>query len=152
MRSSPPLEDFPHRTTDIIRFGDLDPQGHVNNAVYSTYFETGRGEMFRAPDLGVGIAGATFVLVHTEISFLRELSWPGTVDIGTAVTRIGRTSFTLAQAVYCRGTCAATGSATMVLVDKVKKTPQPLPESAIARLSQWAWKNHNCAETTKAQE
>lgn len=150
MRSSPPLEDFPHRATDVIRFGDLDPQGHVNNAVYSTYFETGRGEMFRASDLGVGIAGATFVLVHTEISFLRELLWPGTVDIGTAVTRFGRTSFTLAQAIYCREMCVATGSATMVLIDKVKKTPQPLPESAIARLAQWVRKNHNCSETTKA--
>ena len=35
----------------------MDAQRHVNNAVYSTYFETGRVAMFRDPDLGVGRRG-----------------------------------------------------------------------------------------------
>ena len=39
----PQLADFPIRAPDIIRFADLDRQGHVNNAVYSTYFEIGPG-------------------------------------------------------------------------------------------------------------
>ena len=40
-RILPRPEQFPGRTGDIIRFGDLDPQGHVNNTVFATYFETG---------------------------------------------------------------------------------------------------------------
>jgi len=142
-RNVPRLEDFPHRTTDIIRFGDLDPQGHVNNVVFATYFETGRGAMFRMPDLGVGVPGGTFVLVHTEINFLRELRWPGTVEVGTAIARFGHTSFTVAQAVFRDGVCAATGSATLVLIDKASSTPQPLPEDVIARLSQWQRQDDN---------
>ena len=30
------LEDFPYRLTDNVRFADLDPNQHVNNAVYAT--------------------------------------------------------------------------------------------------------------------
>ena len=69
----PRLADYPHRVTDIIRYADLDPQGHVNNAVFATYFESGRVAMFRDPDLGIGVANATFVLARQEIDFLNEL-------------------------------------------------------------------------------
>jgi acyl-CoA thioester hydrolase len=62
-KPAPQLSDYPHRVDDVIRYGDLDPQGHVNNAVFSTYFESGRVAMFRGPDLGIGVPNATFVLV-----------------------------------------------------------------------------------------
>src|ERR687883_1127994 len=81
----PQLCDYPHRITEIIRYGDLDPQGHVNNAVFASYFESGRVAIFRQPDLGIGVPGATFVLVRAEIDFRRELRWPGNVLVGTAV-------------------------------------------------------------------
>ena len=41
-RPLPVLEDFPARATDTIRYADTDRQGHVNNAVFSTFLETGR--------------------------------------------------------------------------------------------------------------
>jgi acyl-CoA thioester hydrolase len=144
----PRLGEFPHRATDIIRFGDLDPQGHVNNAVYATYFETGRGTMFRGPDLEVGVAGGTFVLAHTEISFLRQLRWPGTVEIGTAIARFGRTSFTVVQAIFSDDVCVAIGNATMVLIDKAAGVPRLLPEDAITHLSQWKRQNDSHPNTT----
>ena len=81
----PRVADFPHRVTDTIRFGDLDPQGHVNQAVFLTYFESGRVAMFRNKDLGIGVPGATFVLVRIEIDYRRELHWPGTIEVGTSV-------------------------------------------------------------------
>lgn len=40
VKAPPRLEDFPYRQTDNVRFGDLDPNHHVNNATYATYFET----------------------------------------------------------------------------------------------------------------
>src|SRR5690349_20256263 len=91
-KPEPQLGDFPHRVSDVIRYGDLDPQGHVNNAVFATYFESGRVAMFRNEDLGIGVDNATFVLVRQEIDFLRELRWPGEVVIGTALAGLGRTS------------------------------------------------------------
>ena len=69
-RSTPQLADYPHRVAEIIRFGDLDPQGHVNQAVFLTYFESGRVAMFRNPDLGIGVPGVTFVMVRMEVDYM----------------------------------------------------------------------------------
>jgi acyl-CoA thioester hydrolase len=138
-RPTPRLDDYPHRTPDIIRYADLDPQGHVNNAVFATYFETGRVAMFRRPDLGIGVPGGTYVLAHTAIDFLRELRWPGNVEIGTAVSEFGRSSFMVKQAIFHEGACAATGLAKMVLIDSGTRRSRPLPEEAIASLSRWKY-------------
>jgi acyl-CoA thioester hydrolase len=35
-------EDFPHQTFEKVRYGDTDAQGHVNNAIFPEYLETGR--------------------------------------------------------------------------------------------------------------
>jgi len=138
-RPTPRIDDYPHRTPDIIRYADLDPQGHVNNAVFATYFETGRVAMFRRPDLGIGVPGGTYVLVHTEIDFLRELRWPGNVEVGTGVAEFGRSSFTVRQAIFHDGTCAATGLAKLVLIDSTTRRSRPLTEGAIASLSRWKY-------------
>ncbi|MBI3433688.1 MAG: acyl-CoA thioesterase [Proteobacteria bacterium] len=137
-KPSPDLKDYPHRVTDVVRFADLDAQGHVNNAVFATYFEAGRVDMFRLPDLSIGIPGATFVLAHTEISFLQELRWPGAVEVGSRVAKFGRSSFLIEHAVFKDGACAATGSATMVLIDQATRRSRPLPDAIVAKLSRFA--------------
>jgi acyl-CoA thioesterase FadM len=53
------------------------------------------------------------------------------------VAEFGRSSFKAAQAIFRDGTCAATGLATLVCIDLATRKPRPLPEDAIARLSQW---------------
>ena len=140
-RAAPPrIEDLPHRVADTIRYGDLDPQGHVNQAVFSTYFESGRVAMFRTPDLGIGVPGATFVLVRMEVNFLKELRWPGTVEIGSAVAEFGRASFTVLQGIFRDGVCAASARATLVCIDTTSRRSRPLPEEAIAKLSAWRYR------------
>jgi acyl-CoA thioester hydrolase len=136
-KPAPQLADYPHRVTEIVRFGDLDTQGHVNNAVFSTYFESGRVAIFRNQDLGIGVANATFVLVRQEIDFLRELHWPGNIVVGTALAELGRSSFTVAQAIFNGEECAAAGRATLVMMDTASRRPRPLTPDAIARLDQW---------------
>jgi acyl-CoA thioester hydrolase len=142
-RPAPQLADYPHRATDIIRFADLDPQGHVNNAVFATYFETGRVAMFRNPDLGIGVPDGTFILVRAEIDFLRELRWPGTVEIGTALMEFGRSSFTVGQVIFNEGVCCAAGRFTMVLIDRTTRRSRPLTAEVMARLGQWKYCGQN---------
>jgi acyl-CoA thioester hydrolase len=141
-RPAPPrLDQFPSRVPDIIRFGDMDRQGHVNNAVFSTYLETGRvGIIYREGD-GLQVAGATTVMARLEIDFLKELRWPGTVEVGTAVAEIGRRSYTLVQAVFHEGACAALARATMVLIDRETRRSQALPPELLERLQRWMLRN-----------
>ena len=133
-RVLPQLAQFPGRTRDIIRFGDLDPQGHVNNTVFATYFETGRVMLLREPGNELGAPGVTTVLARLDISFLREMHWPGTVEIGTGTTQIGRSSYSFLQAIFHEGECAATANATMVMIDRATRKAHPLPDDVVARL------------------
>ena len=133
-RIVPTLEQFPGRTADIVRFGDLDPQGHVNNTVFATFFEAGRVMLLRAPGNELNWPGTTSVLAQLDIRFLREMHWPGTVEIGTATTRIGRSSYTFLQAIFHEGECAATGLATMVMIDAATRKARALPDDVVARL------------------
>ncbi len=139
-RPQPKLEDFPHRVTDNIRFGDMDAQGHVNNIMIADYFQTGRVMMFRQPDLSLGIENATIVLAHTEITFLRELRWPGTVEIGTGLTEVGRSSYSVAHGLFRDDACVAYGSAKLVLIDHTTRRSRPLPDDFVAKLSQWKYR------------
>ena len=134
------LADYPHRTAEIVRFGDLDPQGHVNQAVFLTYFESGRVAMFRDPDLSVGVPGITYVMVRMEVDYMKELRWPGQLEIGTGIAAFGRTSFKAAQVIFHDSVCAARGLATLVCMDLATRKATPIPEAAIARLSPWKMK------------
>jgi acyl-CoA thioester hydrolase len=133
-RILPALDQFPGRTRDIIRFGDLDPQGHVNNTVFATFFETGRVTFLREPGNALSPPGTTSVLARLDINFLKELHWPGEVDIGTGIVEIGRSSFTFLQAIFHEGAGAATARATMVMIDGETRRSRPLPEDALALL------------------
>jgi acyl-CoA thioester hydrolase len=139
----PRIEDFPIRVADTIRFADMDRQGHVNNAVYPTYFETGRVGAIYDPLEGFQIEGCTTVLARIEIDFLKELRWPGTVEIGTAIAEIGRSSYVFAQAIFHEGACAARARSTMVLIDRATRNARPLPEGLVARLKKWQMREAN---------
>ena len=56
-----------------IRFKDVDSMGHVNNAVYFTYFEQGRLEFYMknfGPD---AFKIYPFILARAEANFLKEI-------------------------------------------------------------------------------
>jgi acyl-CoA thioester hydrolase len=138
VREPPPrIDQFPCRIHDVIRFGDMDRQGHVNNAVFSTYLETGRVGIMHHETEGLQVPGATTVLARLELDFLKELRWPGTVEVGTAVAEIGRCSYTLRQAVFHDGTCAAAARAVLVLIDRETRRARPLPPDLVDRLKRW---------------
>jgi acyl-CoA thioester hydrolase len=133
----PQLVDFPIRVSDIVRFADLDRQGHVNNAVFATFLETGRVGTIYDPDNGFQVPGATSVLARVEIDFLQELRWPGAVEIGSAIATIGRSSYTFTQGIFHNGICAATGRSTLVLIDAATRRSRPLPPEIIKRLARF---------------
>ncbi len=134
-RIPPRIEDFPVRVPDVIRFGDMDRQGHVNNAVYPTYFETGRVGFIYDSETGLQVEGCTTVMARLEIDFLKELRWPGNVEVGTGIAEIGRSSYVFSQAIFHEGGCAARARATMVLIDRQTRKARALPPALIERLT-----------------
>jgi acyl-CoA thioester hydrolase len=131
------LEDFPYRLTDNVRFADLDPNGHVNNAVYATYFETGRVTLMKDGSYWQLPEGLTWIMVRLDIHFRAELHWPGIIEMGLGVAKFGRTSVTFDQVVFSQSRCVASAQAVTVLIDQATRKPAPLTAEIIAKFQPW---------------
>jgi acyl-CoA thioester hydrolase len=140
---APVLDDYPYRLSDNVRFADLDPNNHVNNAVYSSYFETSRVLLMRDPACGLIAPGQSWVLARLDIHFRAELHWPGKIELGLGVTKIGRTSVTYSQVVFSEGKCMASAIATTVMVGLTSRQPTPIPPEVIERFQPWMLRGLN---------
>ena len=130
--TNPSLNDYPHMRQENVRYGDTDRQGHVNNAVFSTFFECSRTSILYDPSRNLITPDREFVIVKFEVEYLAELGWPGTVDIGTRVVRLGRSSIVCEQAIFQNGVCAAISSNVMVMIDVVTRKSAALQDEVAA--------------------
>jgi acyl-CoA thioester hydrolase len=137
LSATPRLEDFPYRLTDNVRFADLDPNEHVNNAVYATYFETGRVTLMKDPSFGLTPERLAWIMVRLDIHFRAELKWPGSIEMGLGVSKFGRTSVTFDQVVFSKGRCVASSQSVSVLIDDVSRRPVPLTDEIKTNFARW---------------
>lgn len=111
-----------------VRYGDLDPQGHVNNAKYLTYMEQARIAYIH--HLGFWQEGQSFldmgiIMADAQVTFLAPIQFGQNVRVGVRVARLGNKSLTME---YCfedadSGSKLATGSTVLVAYDyRVGKT------------------------------
>ena len=145
---APRLEDFPHRLTDNVRFADLDPNQHVNNAVYATYFETGRVTLMKDRGYGLMPSGLSWIMVRLDMHFRAELRWPGTIEIGLGVSKFGRTSVTFDQVVFSEGICVASAQSVSVLIDEATRKPTPLTAEIVRSFQPWLRRGVEIAQPT----
>ena len=131
------LQDFPLHATDKIRYSDTDRQGHVNNAVFVTFLETGRVNIIYNPDFPILAEGASFVIASLQLNFLREIHWPGQVDIGTGISKVGNTSIRLVQHIYQNEQCVATSESVIVQVSDETGSSLALTAEARGTLGMW---------------
>lgn len=135
MSPAPRLADFPFKTFDKLRYGDTDRQGHVNNAVFATFLETGRVEFLVEPHGDLNDHGCEFVIASLQLDFVHEMRWPGRVDIGTRVVKIGTSSFTLEQGLFQTDRCVATATTVIVQMNEQTRRSQPLGDVARKKLA-----------------
>lgn len=135
-RTAPdPLDAYPLRAFEKLRYADTDRQGHVNNAVFATMLETGRVELLYAPDEPLADAGCAFVVASLHLDFLGEITWPGRVEIGTRIARIGTSSFTVDQGLFQHERCVATAQTVIVQMNEETRRAQALHAKLVARLT-----------------
>ena len=131
------LNDFPLMTYDKIRYQDTDRQGHVNNANFPIFFETGRLELLYHPEKPLHAPHAQFVLAHINYDLLKEIHYPGRVEVGTRIKKIGNSSITFEQALFQNEVLVSKGSSVVVHVDNETKKPIGLSDEVKAYLSQY---------------
>lgn len=131
------LNEFPLQTFDKLRYSDTDRQGHVNNAVFTTFLETGRVEFLYDNQLNLFSQNASFVIASIQLNLLKEINWPGRVDIGTGIVKIGNSSIKLFQKIFQNGLCVASADTVIVQVDNDNGKSCLLTSKAKDTLEQW---------------
>ncbi|MBA3771558.1 MAG: acyl-CoA thioesterase [Ramlibacter sp.] len=135
MENSPQSSDFPIQSSDKVRYADTDRQGHVNNAVFATFLETGRTEILYNPAAPLAAPGGEFVIAQLVLNFRSEIYWPGTVLVGTRVSTIGKSSVKLEQAIFQEDRCAALAETVIVHIDTSTRRSKPFAPAAVERLN-----------------
>ncbi len=113
------MSDFRFFHPTEIRYGDLDPQGHVNNAKHLTYFEHARVEYF--VKLGLLRKEQSFmeigvIVADIHITYHKPVHWVDPVKTGVRMAKIGNKSMTVEQAVVNARTGEVLSSGTVILV------------------------------------
>ncbi|MDZ7688723.1 MAG: thioesterase family protein [Halobacteriales archaeon] len=120
------MEGYRYAVDIDVRYRDLDPVGHVNNAVYATYLEHARTNYY-ADVLDLATEELSFVLAHVEIDYERSITAEDEVKVWIRVPRIGGKSMTTEFVVEASGEISATAESVQVVVDE-EGTPSPVPE------------------------
>jgi len=111
-----------------VRYGDLDPQGHVNNAKHLTYFEQAR--IAYMVELGLFTKDQSFmeigvILADVHITYLVPIYFGEPIKVGVHISKLGTKSMTWMQNIVDAKTSKelARGEVIMVTYDyKEEKT------------------------------
>lgn len=118
---------YVHWCPVTLRFSDQDSQGHINNVAYAAYIEAGRVafciDVMRETDA----TAADFVLAHLAIDYRAEMHYPGTIQVGSCVKRIGTKSVRLGHGIFLEGRLYATAESVLVFIDTRHRGSIPVP-------------------------
>ena len=142
-RPPPPDERFRFEHPIEVRFADTDALGHVNNAVYLTYFEAARAGYYAAvvgAPFGTGEKAdeRTFVIAEATVSFRRPCFFGETVLVGCRFAWASRSSFGLTYVIRAEASAVAgarqiaDGESVQVMFDTVANRVTRVPADLLA--------------------
>ncbi|MDR0711349.1 MAG: acyl-CoA thioesterase [Prevotellaceae bacterium] len=116
-------------TTPVqIRFGDVDSFGHVNNAVYWSYFDVGRIDyLHRLFTDDFELLDETVILVHVEADYKVQTRLKDSIAVRTSVTGIGERSLKMQQEIVNTETGDVHASSRSVLSGFSKAMQKSIP-------------------------
>lgn len=127
------MSDYKFFHPTEVRYGDLDPQGHVNNAKYLTYFEQAR--IYYMIQLGLFSKDQSFmevgvIVADIHITYHAPTHYYDHIKAGVRTAKIGNKSMTWEQCVMNAetGEVAASGTIILVAYDYVEKKTIPVPD------------------------
>ncbi|NOZ74735.1 MAG: acyl-CoA thioesterase [FCB group bacterium] len=124
---------FSHWVTLRSRWRDMDGLRHINHAAYLTYMETARLDFYH--QLGFEYdrwdLDVSTILVGMEVNYYQQATHPTLFDIGTRLSRIGRSSFDLLTAVFRNDSeeLFVGANFTLVTFNYAKQTKIDVPDS-----------------------
>ncbi len=127
------MSDFHFYHPIEIRYGDLDPQGHVNNAKHLTYFEQAR--LAYCLNTGLFTKGQSFmdmgtILADIHITYREPIYFGQNIKAGVHVTKLGNKSMTWEQNIVDANTGRelSKGEVVVVTYDYAAQKTVPIPQ------------------------
>jgi acyl-CoA thioester hydrolase len=105
---------YPFSIDITPRYGDLDPNRHINNVAAARFFEEGRVRFQRENRLHDKRAGGRTLVAAVSIAYLAEGDYPAPVTVAAGFGDIGRTSWSILLAAFQDGRCFATCDSVVV--------------------------------------
>jgi acyl-CoA thioester hydrolase len=129
--------DFAFRHRLPVRFRDCDAMGHVNHAVYLTYFEQARLTFWRERT-GTASPHTRVIIARAECDYRAPAHFGDELEVRVAIGAIGRSSFTLIYEIAhaVSGQLIANGKTIMVSYDYDNGASIPLPDATRELLQQ----------------
>ena len=116
-----------------VRYGDLDPQGHVNNAKHLTYFEQAR--VAYMIELGLFTKDQSFmdigiIIADVHITYFEPIYFAQNIRVGVHAAKFGTKSMTWEQNVVDTNTGKelAKGEVILVTYDYKGEKTIPIPQ------------------------
>ena len=126
------MTDFHFYHLIEVRYGDLDPQGHVNNAKFLTYMEQARVFYLKQLRLceGGSFLNLGIILADVQITFKKAVQFGDPIRVGMRISRIGNKSMTSDYLLEDGRDASlfATGSSVLVAYDYQNNHSVPIPE------------------------
>jgi acyl-CoA thioester hydrolase len=131
--------DFTQFISLPVQWGDMDAVGHVNNAIYFRYVESGRIAYFGALDDGIDVQSGMSegpILADIQCSYIGQLRYPAQIDVGTRTARLGTKSFTVEAGIFVAGEDepVATSRGVVVWFDYLNQRTTEVPERIRQRI------------------
>ncbi|WP_312008196.1 acyl-CoA thioesterase [Nocardioides alcanivorans] len=124
------------------RWRDDDAYGHLNNATYYEFFDTAvNAHLYEATGVDIRELGQIGIVAETSCRYFREIGFPGPVDSGLVVERIGTSSIIYRIGLFQGDSdeAAAEGRFVHVYVDNTRgagdRPVVPIPEVIRAAVS-----------------
>ena len=150
-RHDPPDGPFRYRHTIEVRFRDTDAMGHVNNAVYMTYFELARAGYYQA------VTGRVFetlaetdrsmIMAHARVEYRAPAYFGETLVVVCRASWLGSSSFAIEYRLTAAddsphgpGRLIADGESIQVAFDYAAGRPMRLDPALIRQLE--AYEGH----------
>ncbi len=115
-----------------VRYGDLDPQGHVNNAKFLTYIEQARIFYLKQLKLweGGSFQSLGIILADIHITFKKAVQFGDPIRVGVHISDMGNKSMTAEYRLEDARDASlfATGSSVLVAFDYQNNRSIPIPE------------------------
>ncbi|MXV50474.1 acyl-CoA thioesterase [Pedobacter sp. HMF7647] len=131
------LKNFNFKTLIPIRFCDMDAFGHVNNALYLTYFEIARSSYWKEV-VRWDWSKLSVVIGKAEVNYLVPLKYGDVLYAYVRTSRTGKSSFdleyVLAVAKKDSEEIVATGKTVCIAYDHSIGKSVPIPDYQLAKM------------------